>query len=62
MAQQAKAEKSKKTVKMGSAEQLKLKVGWTVGDPLVGVSGLKNLRERESTSFFLLKFYRPIRR
>ena len=33
---------------MGSAEQLKLKVGWTVRDPLlVGMRGLRNLRERE---------------
>ena len=57
MAQQAKAENNKKIVKMGSAEQLKLKVGWTVRDPLlVGMSGLRNLweRERESSSFFLL--------
>ena len=44
MARQAKAENNKKIVKMGSAEQLKLKVGWIVGDPLlVGMSGLRNL-------------------
>ena len=48
MARQAKAENNKKIVKMGSAEQLKLKVGWTVRDPLlVGMRGLRNLRERE---------------
>ena len=40
MAQQAKAEISKKIVKMGSAEHLKFKVGWAVRDPLlVGMSG-----------------------
>ena len=52
MAQQAKAENSKKIVKMGSAEQLKLKVGWAVRDPLVGMSGLRNLRERLALSFY----------
>ena len=48
MAQQANAENSKKIVKMGSVEQLKLKVSWTVRDPLVvGMNGLRNQRERE---------------